>query len=307
MAPARRDAGSSGGAVGNAFSRFWKRTHAPDYLGFAILLAGWITMLAFIEPFHRMFFINDLHISYPHAEVERVPVYMNFVYALFVPLAVLVVYNLMTKASPHKHEVTYLCFAISLIMTTFITDLIKNAVGRPRPDLLARCKPAAGTKPDVLVTVDVCTERAHHLLHDGWRSFPSGHSSFSFAGLGFLSIFFAGQLHIFRHNSGGRDLSRALVCLVPLLGAALIAISRCEDYRHDVYDVCVGSLLGWVVAYWSYRRHWPKLTARECHEPHPYPGSEPRTGWNRLRDEEEAGDPRPDVGYEMTQLDGQRR
>ncbi|GKT91460.1 PAP2 superfamily protein [Colletotrichum tofieldiae] len=216
-------------------------------------------MLAFIEPFHRMFFINDLHISYPHAEVERVP-----------------------------HEVTYLSFAIAIVMTCFITDLIKNAVGRPRPDLLARCKPAAGTKPDVLVTIDVCTEAGHHLLHDGWRSFPSGHSSFSFSGLGFLSLFFAGQLHIFRHNSGGRDLSRAL------------------DYRHDVYDVCVGSLLGYLIAYWSYRRHWPRLTSRECHEPHPYPGSDPKAGWNRLRDEEEAGDSRTDVGYEMTQLSSQR-
>lgn len=231
---------------------------------------------------------------------------MNFVYALFIPLGVLVAYNVVTKASPHKHEVTYLSFAIAIIMGSFLTDLIKNTVGRPRPDLLARCKPATGTKPDVLVTIDVCTETAHHLLHDGWRSFPSGHSSFSFSGLGFLSLFLAGQLHIFRHNSGGRDLSRALICLLPLLGAALIAISRCEDYRHDVYDVSVGSLLGYVVAYWSYRRHWPKLTAKECHEPHPYPGSDPKTGWNRLRDEEEAGDSRPDVGYEMTQLNSQR-
>ncbi len=31
-------------------------------------------MVVFIEPFHRMFFINDLNISYPHAEVERVSV-----------------------------------------------------------------------------------------------------------------------------------------------------------------------------------------------------------------------------------------
>lgn len=28
----------------------------------------------FVEPFHRMFVINDLNISYPHAEIERVPV-----------------------------------------------------------------------------------------------------------------------------------------------------------------------------------------------------------------------------------------
>ncbi|KAH7347128.1 phosphatidic acid phosphatase type 2/haloperoxidase [Plectosphaerella cucumerina] len=268
-------------------TRFWRRSNAPDYLGFSILLAGWIAIVIFVEPFHRMFFINDLRIMYPHAEVERVSVVLNFVYALFLPLGVLILYNIATRASLHKHEATYLCFGISVVMTSFITDVVKNAVGRPRPDLIARCKPRQGTEANVLVTIDVCTEVGHHLLHDGWRSFPSGHSSFSFAGLGFLSLFFAGQLHVFRHEAGGRDLTRSLICLAPLLGAALIAISRCEDYRHDVYDVCVGSLLGSVIAYWSYRRHWPKLTSRNCDEPHPYPGTEIKAGWSRVRDEED--------------------
>jgi diacylglycerol diphosphate phosphatase / phosphatidate phosphatase len=116
----------------------------------------------------------------------------------------------------------------SIILTLFITDLIKNAVGRPRPDLISRCKPAVGTKENVLVAIDICTETDHHRLHDGWRSFPSGHSSFAFAGLGFISLYFAGQLHVFRP---GTDLGKALIALVPLLGAAMIAISRCEDYR----------------------------------------------------------------------------
>ncbi|KAM0279732.1 hypothetical protein ACHAQH_004423 [Verticillium albo-atrum] len=249
-----------------------------------------------------MFFVNDLHIMFPHAEIERVSVHWNFIYALFIPLGILTVWNVVTRASVHKHEVTYLCFGIALVMTSFITDVVKNAVGRPRPDLIARCKPETGTPANVLVSIDVCTETGHHILHDGWRSFPSGHSSFSFAGLGFLSLFFAGQLHVFRHEAGGRDLSRALVCLVPLLGAALIAISRCEDYRHDVYDVGVGSILGYTVAYWSYRRHWPRLTARECHEPHPYPGSEAKTGWSRVRDEEDNAGQRPDVGFEMAPI-----
>ncbi|CAI4220105.1 unnamed protein product [Parascedosporium putredinis] len=162
-----------------------------------------------------MFFINDLNISYPHAEVERVPVTMNFVYALFIPLGILILSNFIARSPAHKHEVTYLSFAIAVILTSFITDIVKNTVGRPRPDLIARCKPAPGTQPNTLVTIDVCTETNHHTLHDGWRSFPSGHSSFSFAGLGFLSIFLAGQLRVFRHAHGGRDLSRALLCLAP--------------------------------------------------------------------------------------------
>lgn len=116
----------------------------------------------------------------------------------------------------------------SIFLTLFVTDSIKNAVGRPRPDLIARCKPAPGTPDNVLVTVDVCTETNSHTLHDGWRSFPSGHSSFAFSGLGFLSLFFAGQMRVFRPRT---DLSKALLAIGPLLGAAMIAISRCEDYR----------------------------------------------------------------------------
>ena len=65
------------------------------------------------------------------------------------------------------------------------------------------------------------------------------------------------------------DLSGVLLSLLPLVGAALIAISRCEDYRHDVYDVTVGSLLGLAVAYFSYRRYYPKLASSRCDQPYP--------------------------------------
>lgn len=224
---------------------------------------------------------------------------LDFVYAVFIPLFLIIAYNLTTGASPHKHHVTYLGLVIALVLTAFLTDLVKNLVGRPRPDLIARCKPAAGTPRDVLVTISVCTETAHHTLHDGWRSFPSGHSSFAFAGLGHMTLFLAGQTRIFAHARSGAgagaaekvvrgDLGRALLCLAPLLVATWIAISRCQDYRHDVYDVCVGSLLGWTVTYWSYRRYWPRVSSSRCDEPHPGPpsGDDEAGRYGRLRDEE---------------------
>ncbi|KAL8799719.1 MAG: hypothetical protein Q9223_007534 [Gallowayella weberi] len=166
----------------------------------------------------------------------------------------------------HKPHVTVLGLLTSLILTVFLTDTIKNAVGRPRPDLLARCRPAKGTPTHQLVNIDVCTEKDHHLLHDGWRSFPSGHSSFAFSGLGYLSLVLAGQLHVFLPHT---DLFRVLLALVPLIAAALIAISRCEDYRHDVYDVTVGSILGILIAMFSYRRYYPSLQSRRCDVPYP--------------------------------------
>lgn len=191
-------------------------------------------------------------------------------------------------------------------------------VGRPRPDLIARCQPLPDTPPNKLVGVEICTQTDHHTLHDGWRSFPSGHSSFAFAGLGYLALFWCGQFRAFSTSSssspgGGssgimdgmekvlvkRDLLKALLCLSPLLGALMIAISRCMDYRHDVEDVCVGSLMGWVITYWSYRRYWPRLSNGRCGEP--YSGMNGERGdqgdllggngarrYSRVRDEEEA-------------------
>ena len=152
-----------------------------------------------------MFFLDNLAIGYPHAEVERVPVSWLFIYAGAVPLGALIAWALILRPGTHKAHVTILGWFISMILTMFITDVIKNAVGRPRPDLIARCKPAPGTPAHQLVTFEVCTETNHHVLHDGWRSFPSGHSSFSFSGLGYLALFIAGQCHVYRPRA---DLAR---------------------------------------------------------------------------------------------------
>lgn len=187
-------------------------------------------------------------------------------YAGVVPLLLLCLWAVVFQPGLHKAHVTILGLFISLILSSFITDVIKNSVGRPRPDLIARCKPKKGTPKHGLINIEVCSETDHHVLHDGWRSFPSGHSSFAFAGLGYLALVFAGQMHVFRPHT---DLARALVALVPLLGAAMIAISRCEDYRHDVYDVTTGSLLGILMALFSYRKYYPGLATLHCDRPYP--------------------------------------
>lgn len=255
----------NGGIFASA-SRFWSRSYAPDYVGFALLTAAYVFLALFVTPFHRLFSLSDLSKSYPHALHERVPVVWNIIYAGVVPMGILVLWAVTTRPPFHKSHVTILGLLISLALASFITDVIKNAAGRPRPDLLSRCKPREGTPGNKLVDFSVCTETDHHTLNDGWRSFPSGHSSFSFSGLGYLSLFLAGQLKIFRPHS---HLAGVLTVLAPLLGAALIAMSRLEDYRHDVWDVTAGSILGITVAWFSYRRYYPSLRRRGCDEPYP--------------------------------------
>ena len=91
-------------------------------------------------------------------------------------------------------------------------------------------------------------------------------------------------MHVFRPRT---DLARVLVALAPLVGAALIAISRLEDYRHDVYDVTTGSILGMLVAYFSYRRYYPMLTSPYCDIPFPSRAEwASKNGFGKLKDEE---------------------
>lgn len=290
-----------------------QHSYALDYAVLAAFLAAYLLLASLAEPFHRLFFVNNLAILFPFAELERVPLWLLLVYALVAPLAALLLYNAVARAPAHTHRATLLGFAAAVVLTSLVTEAVKNAVGRPRPDLVARCKPRPGTARDVLVAVDVCTERDGRVLHDGWRSFPSGHASLAFAGLGFLACFLAGQLRVYRENDGRRGLARALACLAPLAAAAAVAISRCQDYRHDVYDVCAGAALGAAFAYWSYRHYFPALASSRCAEPYPPPGGDAKDRGRRWggagRDEEEG----PILGrgaddeYELARLHSPRR
>lgn len=112
----------------------------------------------------------------------------NIAYSVLLPLILIGLWTALLQPPFHKVHVTIIGLAISVILSSFITDVVKNSVGRPRPDLIARCKPKHGIGEHELVTIEICSQTDHHVLHDGWRSFPSGHSSLAFSGLGFLSL-----------------------------------------------------------------------------------------------------------------------
>lgn len=135
-----------------------------------------------------MFSLDDRSKSYPHALIERVPPLWLFGLGGGLPLISIVAWVLIARSAVHQAHVSILALFISVFLTLFLTDTIKNSVGRPRPDLIARCKPRDDTPSHVLVTIEVCTATDFHVLQDGWRSFPSGHSSFAFSGLGYLAL-----------------------------------------------------------------------------------------------------------------------
>lgn len=100
-----------------------------------------------------------------------------------------------------------------------------------------------------------------------------------------IRSFFCGQMHVFRPRT---DLGRCLLAFLPLLCALMVAISRLDDYRHDVWDVTCGALLGMLVGWFSYRRYYPPLRSIRCDVPYDKADIAGLDGFVKLHDEEQA-------------------
>ncbi|KAJ8585863.1 PAP2-domain-containing protein, partial [Rhizopogon salebrosus TDB-379] len=169
-----------------------------------------------------------------------------------------------------------------------VTQLVKVTVGRPRPGLpcisetsnrFDRTLSASLGSDDPLwglSTIDICTQAVSYILEDGWKSFPSDHSSMSFAGLGFLAFYLAGKLHLF--DSRGHAAIQHVLTITPFAVAAFVAISCTMDYRHHSHDVLTGSALGLTLAYFSYRQYYPHLASVDAHMPYATRFEETETG-----------------------------
>ena len=108
---------------------------------------------------------------------------------------------------------------------------------------------------------DIYSEK---FIIDGRKSFPSGHSSFSWMCFTFSALYTWGKLRAFvprfRHQSF-RFVSGFVFILPPLY----ISISRTQDYRHHWEDVLVGAIIGVICAYVSYHLYYPSLSDSFCY------------------------------------------
>jgi len=211
--------------------------------------------------------LADPNIAYPHTPTaqQHVPTDRLFLLAGVLPLCVLVAIQLLR---PCRHELNQAILGLvsSLAITLCFICLVKNAVGRLRPDFLARCRPVDGR----------CTGEAT-MITEGRKSFPSGHTALSFGGLGYLSLYLAAKL-AHRTSSAG-SLWKVCVAATPWLGALYIGLTRLEDYWHHWEDVLVGGIIGNLASYGCYRLRYPS----------PDQGSEPHVSAAAAREHASAG------------------
>lgn len=189
-----------------------------------IAAAGIATWLATISPIKRPFSLANPEISFPSGE-DTVSTLLLVVIGLFAPAAVILLVclifvpgptvpksvpqSLIWKRKLWEWHTGWLGLALSLASAWLLTSSVKNLIGKPRPDLIDRCMPDLENftkyvitgfpiSPDnsALVSHLICTNPDKSYLDDGWRSFPSGHSSFSAAGLVYLSLFLSSKFAI---------------------------------------------------------------------------------------------------------------
>ncbi|MBW0528399.1 hypothetical protein O181_068114 [Austropuccinia psidii MF-1] len=246
-----------------------------DWLMIIFLVIGF-SFINRIQGFHREFDLNDPTIQFTHVNHERVPVHLLIILAIVIPVILIVFTSQFLLKSKADTHLALLGLALSLTMALVITVSVKVTVGRPRPDMLARCQPSPQAISNMTSRLgksnsSICTAPVNSKeFQDGFRSFPSGHSSTAWSGLGYLAIYLAGKLNLLRNRIHSIKL---WIPVTPLLGATLIAVSRTMDYRHHWQDVLVGSLIGLITAWFSYRLYYPSLAFSHPHQPYPQSSS----------------------------------
>jgi len=212
--------------------------HLVDWIVLLLLVAMY-GVLGLVQPFHR-FVAGDMMaaLRYPMKD-NTVPGWAVPVIAIVVPMVFIIgVYVKRRNVYDLHHAILGLLF--SVLITAVLTVVVKDAVGRPRPDFFWRCFPD-GVPMYNNITGDVMCHGDPKVIKEGYKSFPSGHASGCFAGLGFLSWYLAGKIKAFDRRG---HVAKLCIVLLPLLLASMVAVSRVSDYWHHWQDVFAGGLLG---------------------------------------------------------------
>jgi diacylglycerol diphosphate phosphatase/phosphatidate phosphatase len=142
-----------------------------------------------VTPFHQHFALQNYTLQYPYAVHERVPIALALAISGLGPILAIALYTLVVDGLfAHRRKVEGYrnvykfkdrlwelnCGILGLLLAQgaafVITGTMKNLVGKPRPDLIDRCQPRAGSvDPPVfgLSSIEICTQTSNAILTDG--------------------------------------------------------------------------------------------------------------------------------------------
>jgi membrane-associated phospholipid phosphatase len=279
-----------------------------------------------IKGFQHAFSLDDPAISFPY-QPDTVTVEVLLIVAVVAPGIITALVSLLFVPGPTAARNTpkaliwrrklwewntaWMGLGVALAGAFMVTEGLKDIAGKPRPDLLQRCDPDLSKvtqfhvgglglvypEAPVLVSSGICQQTDASILRDGFASWPSGHSSFSWAGLFYLTLFlcakfaiaipFLGTQNYSHHQAnlpstfeqrhgkeGGLDahvparnqaaappIYLLIIAFIPIGTAMFICVTRYADYHHAGWDIISGALIGAFFAYFGFR--WYHLPIRQ--------------------------------------------
>ncbi|XXQ29983.1 SHSP domain-containing protein [Plasmodiophora brassicae] len=221
-----------------------QRVMLSDWVVCGMLLAVSAVVRLF-EPFHQLVTPGDPHLSFPVSH-ETVPTWLVTLLGIGVPVSVWYLQSRFIKYDPRELLRSTLGLAESISLTVCLTACMKNVAGRPRPNFFELCKYSDGA----------CRGSASNIAK-AFRSFPSGHSSFAFSSLFFLTLWLMGKSRVMKSSS--MQFGRLLLCLTPTGLALFIALTRTRDSWHHFSDIVAGAVIGAFIALCVYHLHFRSI------------------------------------------------
>ncbi|GAX79829.1 hypothetical protein CEUSTIGMA_g7269.t1 [Chlamydomonas eustigma] len=214
----------------------------------------------------KLTFIPNSYLSYYSYPLksQTVPSWSVPLYAAGLPLLCFSVIVLLGGKQRVELYRMILALATSMLLTGAITNSLKLAISRPRPNFIVSCWPNGGlvweSGNSTFGGYPVCSTNVK-LYGEHLKSFPSGHSSMSASGLGLLTYYLLGQTRAFAGDGHSWHL---VVSLVPALLAVAVGVTRITDCWHHTSDVLTGLALGFGISFELYRQIFPSLTHPKC-------------------------------------------
>eukprot|EP00210_Caulerpa_lentillifera_P000901 g872.t1 len=234
------------------------RENWRNWFCFCILVLFFCLAEFVAKPHKRHISERELsYLSFPESD-ETVPGFIVPICSLLVPTGCYLHHYYINRDIHEFHDVMFGSL-MSLALTALTTSSLKVYTGRPRPDFIYRCFGRTNISEILLHDLN-CTTHDEAAINEGWKSFPSGHSSWMMCSMSFLSLFLIAKLQVFSGKGPGWSL---VFCLLPITFAVFVGLTRFHDYRHHWSDVVAGFGIGIFFAVVMYTTYYPSPFQRK--------------------------------------------
>ncbi|TPX57341.1 hypothetical protein PhCBS80983_g03913 [Powellomyces hirtus] len=245
------------------------RAYWMDYLVMAAMGALGLGIYMLRPAPNRLFpiYFRDGEVVYPEfaypLRKNIIPIWLAAFLAFTIPFVFFMLAQIRVRSFVDANAAT-MGVIMSLVTAAVFQVFLKWLIGGLRPHFYAVCKPVIDPSlanagqgfSGIMVDRSVCTGDDKE-INDALESFPSGHSTASWAGLLFLAYYLNGKLKVFANYRP--QFWKLVLFFAPILGATLISASLTIDEYHHYYDVIGGSIIGSVVATATYRFQYASL------------------------------------------------